>query len=162
VYDVVDDSYISLSWATPGLVLSALVIAIAVGILHVNKWRLSGYPSRSNPWFFLFIGSVVAIAFLYLPVNKALEQHCCKRWAASGDFQTLEGDITGKWNKKGYTHFRAADTDFAFRNDMSGGFSGKFTKPGVAPDLLQEGQHVRITYHEGQERRILRIEVPGP
>jgi hypothetical protein len=100
--------------------------------------------------------------FVSIPFSKILEQYRCKRWAASGDYETVEGEITGcSVGRGGYTSIHVANVRLTFR-DLSGGFRGDFTKPGVRPDLLRKGQTVRIAYHEGQEGRILRIEVPSP
>jgi hypothetical protein len=162
VYDVLDDGYHVLGWEWCGTAVCGLILTLVVCLLHSHKWRLTGYPPRNNPWFILLGVSVIGIGFLGITFSKVLEQYRCKRWAAGGDYQTAEGDITG-WSvgHDGYTKLHVANVRLTYR-DLSGGFRGEFTKPGVRPGLLCKGQPVRIAYHEGQEGRILRIEVPIP
>jgi hypothetical protein len=160
VYDVRDDGYHVLGWEWFGIAICAVILMLVVCVLHSHRWRLTGYPSRSNPWVMLLGVGILEIGFLSITFSKILEQHRCKRWATSGDYRTVEGDITGLSSHSGYTKIYVANVRFSFR-DLSGGFRGELTKPGASPDLLRKGQHVRIAYQEGQEGRILRIEVPS-
>jgi hypothetical protein len=130
-------------------------------VLHSHRWRLTGYPSRGNPWVALLVVGVIEIVFVSVTVSKMVEQYRCKRWAESGEYQTVERDIAG-WSagRSGYTRIYVANVGLTFR-ELSGGFRGELTKPGADPGLLRKGQPVRIAYREGQEGRILRIEVPS-
>jgi hypothetical protein len=162
VYDVLDDGYHVLGWEWCGTAIGGVILVLTVCMLHSHKWRLTGYPPRSNPWGVLLVAGIIEIGFVSITLSKTVEQYRCKCWAATGDYQTVEGGITG-WSvgHSGYTAIYVANVRLIFR-DLSGGFRGEFTKPGVDPGLLRKGQPVRIAFHEGEEGRILRIEVPSP
>jgi hypothetical protein len=59
VYDVLDDGYHVLGWEWVGIRLGGVMLALWACVLHSHRWRLTGYPSRGNPWVaFLVVGLI--------------------------------------------------------------------------------------------------------
>jgi hypothetical protein len=109
-------------------------------------------------------------------------QRACKRWAAAGECETVEGVVTGftrrtsyyhRWGPKhGRTAAWVAEYDcriggVPFRWPQNrvlqcrAGFQGLFTEPGVPDDVVGEGKWVRVQHREGIVLRIAVEAEPG-
>jgi hypothetical protein len=157
VYDVLEDSY---HWGFEWL---AVPLAVALFVLSVRQlrrhdWQMTGYPqSLGNPWIGFVVGGVIMIVSTGIAYSRIAEQYRCKNWSRSGEFQIVQGEISGSQCIKGRYAFTVAGVALEYHAD-SAGFRGAFTTPGVPRELLRDGQVVRIAHHE---RRILRIEIPS-
>jgi hypothetical protein len=157
IYNVLDDGYRVWGWEWIGHPFCGVILVLLVGWARANKWRFTGYSRKENPWPFIFIFGAMEIFFAGVTLNRVIEQSRCKRWAATGDYQVVEGEFKGIGTRK-FRYVYVGDVMIPFEND-SGGFRGDFTKRGIVP---REGQPARMAYHEGRLGRILRIEVASP
>jgi hypothetical protein len=157
-YDVLKDSY---HWGFEWLVIPLAVVLFVLSVHQLRRhgWQMTGYPqSLGNPWVGFVAGGVLMIGFSGIAYTHIAEQYRCKRWFRNGEFQVVQGEVSGSRWFKGRHAFTVAGVTFEYQAN-SAGFHGAFTTPGVPPELLRDGQVVRIAYHE---ERILCVEIPSP
>jgi tetratricopeptide (TPR) repeat protein len=167
-YDVADD--LSVPW--PGAlnvlaVAGLLVFAVIVAVRQLDK----GQPPADvlgKMAIVLAVSPAIAALVYWVTISWLLDQRRCKRWRREGDFQTVEGVVSGcqsRTDRSPYTGpfvavlvFQIAGRWFTLRaHPRRGGFRLEGL-PGVGDpaSFIRDGVPLRVGYHED---RILRIEV---
>jgi hypothetical protein len=153
VYDKLTEGF----GLAPFLLLAAAAGGVGLGLVVVFYARRRPGCHLTVFWLVWLIPWVVALT---LGVPSVFREHWrCLKWASSGDFRVVEGEVADfkpmPSNGHGWESFVVDGTTFRYSDHgmfINGGFCTTASNGGP----MREGLYVRISYHGD---RILKIEV---